>query len=167
MGRRRGGDAGKLARNFPFSQRWKVDQDYVRSLPPEALRWLAEFNDRYYGGDFREIAPEEWPPEVRSVVNADKNASRQDIMSMALGAPLLSLERDLTLNEPVYGQPYQSGLGEAIPAYLDSDVYKTAREDFRSHLRHGRMFRNPVPSPALDKARKCLERVTPDAREEE
>lgn len=69
---------------FPRSVRWRVDQDYTDKLSPEDRQFLAEFNDAYYGADFRGTDPDDWGPEERRERYRAKNAANRDLYSSGM-----------------------------------------------------------------------------------
>lgn len=120
--RKRGGSTGLAAATFPRSVAWRVDQDYAERLSGDERRWLAEFNDAYYGADFRGVAEEPWTTEARRVVYRAKNAANRDLM---------------TVDIPHHGVDFPEELVEledlpvADDGPLDTERYKTAREAYR------------------------------------
>lgn len=120
--RKRGGSTGLAAATFPRSVAWRVDQDYAERLSGDERRWLAEFNDAYYGADFRGVAEEPWTAEARRVVYRAKNAANRDLM---------------TVDIPHHGVDFPEELVELedLPMVddgpLDTERYKTAREAYR------------------------------------
>lgn len=166
---------GLYARNFPRDRRWAIDQDYADKLTPDEKAWLAEFNDRYYGGDFRDSDPDVWDPPARSVVNRDKHASAADALTLAGlegGAGVVPLapdgDPDSTPRDGSAtgdnGNPSQSVRDwTRTPEYQDDPDYKAARAEYRQQLRQGRRDREPVASPTLERARRKLNRLIPPA----
>lgn len=119
--RKRGGSTGLAAATFPRSVSWRVDQDYADRLSSDERRWLAEFNDAYYGADFRNVAEEPWTTEARRVVYRAKNAANRDLM---------------TTDIPHHGVDFPEELVELDEAPLDdgpldTERYKVAREAYR------------------------------------
>lgn len=119
---KRGGSLGLAAATFPRSVAWRVDQDYTDRLSPDERRWLAEFNDAFYGADFRGVTEERWSTDERRVVYRAKNAANRDLM---------------TVDIPNHGYdvPEETVEMEAAVAFddgpLDSPQYKKAREAYR------------------------------------
>ena len=121
--RKLGGFLGLLARNFPRSVSWRVDQDYFNKLTPEEQRWLAEFNDRFYGADFRGESVVFWEEHERRRAYRDKNAANRDLMTCeapthGVDVPEETVELDELLLED--------------DGPLDDERYKTAREAYRN-----------------------------------
>lgn len=154
--KRRRGDAGKLRRNYPTVTQWKVDWDYLSKLSPAEQAWLADFGDRYYGGDFRESDPETWDAPARSAVNMGKNCARTDLHTVAAAVGRLE-EWD-----PVAHDRHAPEVdGAPTPGYLDSAEYKAARDAFRGHLHPGRKAQEPKQTPEYRTALRNLRKVTP------
>lgn len=121
--RKRGGLTALAAHTFPRSVAWRVDQDYAEGLSPDERRWLAEFNDRYYGADFRGASQVDWTDEERKRAYRDKNAANRDLMTCDIPA------HGLDVPEAVVE------LEDAPPVddrYLDDPRYKSAREAYRA-----------------------------------
>ena len=120
--RKRGGSAALAPATFPRSVAWRVDQDYVATLAPEHKEWLAQFNDRFYGADFRGETSVAWSTDERREVYRAKNAANRDVM---------------TVDIPHHGQdiPVETVELEDAVAFddgpLDSPSYKAAREAYR------------------------------------
>lgn len=120
--RKQGGSTGLAAATFPRSVAWRVDQDYAERLSSDARRWLAEFNDAYYGADFRGVAEEPWTTEARRVVYRAKNAANRDLMTCDIPHHGLDLpEETVELEE----------LALADDGPIDTERYKVAREAYR------------------------------------
>lgn len=118
---KRGGSTGLASATFPRSVAWRVDQDYAERLSPDERQWLAEFNDAYYGADFRGVAEEPWTTEARRVVYRAKNAANRDLMTVDIpNHGFVFLEELVELDEA----PLDDGP-------LDTERYKTARETYR------------------------------------
>ena len=121
--RKAGGVAGLVSTTFPRSVSWRVDQDYVASLSKAQKQWLAEFNDRYYGADFRGASETEWTVDERREIYRDKNRANRDLMTCALPADDVDPpDETVELEELV-----ADDLG-----YLDDEGYKAARETYRN-----------------------------------
>lgn len=121
INRKRGGSTGLAAATFPRSVAWRVDQDYAERLSNDARLWLAEFNDAYYGADFRGVAEEPWTTEARRVVYRAKNAANRDLMTVDIPHHGCDFPEELVeLDEA----PFDDGA-------LDTERYKTAREAYR------------------------------------
>lgn len=109
--------------SFPRSVAWRVDADYVRDLGPEDRAWLAAFNDRYYGADFRGESPAEWSVADRRESYRAKNAANRDMM---------------TARQPSDDEPpdalveAEDGLLVDDTAWTDSEDYRRAREAYRA-----------------------------------
>lgn len=120
--RKRGGLAALVAATFPRSVAWRVDQDYVDRLSPIERQWLAQFNDRFYGADFRGESSSTWSTDERREVYRAKNAANRDLMTTDIpnhgyDLPEETVEFDELL--PVDDGP------------LDEPMYKAAREAYR------------------------------------
>ena len=121
--RKRGGVAALAAASFPRSIAWRVDQDYTRELPKEAREWLAAFNDRYYGADFRGESKVEWTVAERREIYRDKNRANRDLMTSALPADDVEPPDETVEIEDLVADNLD---------YLDDEVYKAAREAYRN-----------------------------------
>lgn len=119
--RKRGGSTGLAAATFPRSVAWRVDQDYADQLGQDERRWLAEFNDAFYGADFRGVAEERWSTNERREVYRAKNAANRDLMTCDVPTHGLDLPEDsIEFDELVLDD-----------GPLDEPKYKTAREAYR------------------------------------
>ncbi len=121
--RKRGGVAALAAAAFPRSIAWRVDQDYTRELPKDAREWLAAFNDRYYGADFRGESEVEWSVAERREIYRDKNRANRDLMTSALPADDVEPPDETVELEDLVTDDLD---------YLDDEVYKAAREAYRN-----------------------------------
>jgi hypothetical protein len=65
--------------SYPRSVSWAVDPDYVRKLSPDERVWLAQFLDRYYGGDFRGESSVLWTDDQRRERYRAKNVANRDL----------------------------------------------------------------------------------------
>jgi hypothetical protein len=101
---------------------WRVDQDYAERLSTDERGWLAEFNDAYYGADFRGVAEEPWTTEARRVVYRAKNAANRDLMTCSLPVDVEVPHEAVELEEAVV---------EDL-AHLEAAEYKVAREAYRA-----------------------------------
>ena len=120
--RKRGGSAGLAPATFPRSVAWRVDQDYTEHLSVADKQWLAEFNDRFYGADFRGPASHEWSTDERRSVYRAKNAANRDLMTCDVPAHGLDVpEETVELEE----------LSLADDGPLDDERYKVARDAYR------------------------------------
>ena len=120
--RKRGGSTGLAAATFPRSVAWRVDQDYAEVLSTEDRRWLAEFNDAFYGADFRGVTEGRWSTDERREVYRAKNAANRDLMTTDIPYHGWDLpEETVELDE--------LSLGDDGP--LDDERYKVAREAYR------------------------------------
>jgi hypothetical protein len=98
-----------------------VDQDYADRLNPDERGWLAEFNDAFYGADFRGVPEERWSTDERREVYRAKNAANRDLMTCDVPAHGLDLpEETVELDEL-----------QLDDGPLDEPKYKTAREAYR------------------------------------
>ena len=119
--RKRGGSTGLAAATFPRSVAWRVDQDYAERLSGDERQWLAEFNDSYYGADFRGVVEGRWSTDERREVYRAKNAANRDLMTCDVPAHGLDLpEETVELDEL-----------QLDDGPLDEPRYKTAREAYR------------------------------------
>lgn len=119
--RKRGGSTGLAAATFPRSVAWRVDQDYAERLSADERRWLAEFNDAFYGADFRGVTDERWSTEARREVYRAKNAANRDLMTTDIPYHGWDLPEETVELDEV---PLDDGP-------LDTERYKTAREAYR------------------------------------
>jgi len=158
------GTYGAYRRNFPASVRWRVDQDYLEKLSPSERQWLAQFNDRYYGADFRGDTEQEWSNQERRAAFVAKNTANGDLgpfdgyvrPAKDELQPLDCIEDHL--DSTVDEQPQNS---EPTPEYLSSPAYKQARDEFRALLAPGRKPLPPARTPAFEVAQKRLKALTP------
>ena len=120
--RKRGGSAALAPSTFPRSVAWRVDQDYVSTRAPEHKEWLAQFNDRFYGADFRGPAVHEWSTDERREVYRDKNRANRDLMTCALPVDVEVPHETVELEEVAIDDL----------AHLDWAEYKAAREAYRA-----------------------------------
>jgi len=119
--RKRGGSTGLAAATFPRSVAWRVDQDYAERLSTDERQWLAEFNDSYYGADFRGVVEGRWSTDERREVYRAKNAANRDLMTCDVPAHGLDLPEDsIEFDELVLDD-----------GPLDDERYKVAREAYR------------------------------------
>ena len=119
--RKRGGSTGLAAATFPRSVAWRVDQDYAERLSTDERQWLAEFNDSYYGADFRGVVEGRWSTDERREVYRAKNAANRDLMTCDVPAHGLDLpEETVELDEL-----------QLDDGPLDDERYKVAREAYR------------------------------------
>jgi hypothetical protein len=121
--RKRGGNTALVAGTFPRSVSWRVDQDYVEGLDDATKTWLAEFNDRYYGADFRGESEVTWSTDDRRAVYRDKNRANRDLMTCALPVEVEVPDEGVELEELL--------LADDGP--LDDPKYKAARETYREN----------------------------------
>lgn len=120
--RKRGGNTALVAGTFPRSVSWRVDQDYVEELDAPTKAWLAEFNDRYYGADFRGPSVREWSTDERRTVYRDKNRANRDLMTCALPVEVEVPDESIELEDAVV----------IDDGPLDDPKYKSAREAYRT-----------------------------------
>ena len=119
---KRGGTTGLAASTFPRSVAWRVDQDYADRLSGEDRQWLADFNDRFYGADFRGETSVAWSTDERRQVYRAKNAANRDLMTVDIPNHGYDVpEETVELEEAV-------ALDDGP---LDSPPYKAAREAYR------------------------------------
>ena len=121
--RKRGGTTALTAGSFARSVAWRVDQDYTQALGPSEREWLAAFNDRYYGADFRGESEVAWSTNDRRAVYRDKNRANRDLMTCALPADGLDV--------PDEGVELDAVLVDDL-VHLDQKEYKVAREAYRA-----------------------------------
>ena len=91
-------------------------------LAPEHKEWLAQFNDRFYGADFRGPAVHEWSTDERREVYRDKNRANRDLMTCALPVDVEVPHETVELEEVAIDDL----------AHLDWAEYKAAREAYRA-----------------------------------
>jgi hypothetical protein len=152
------GTWGAYQRNFPRSVQWMVDQDYVADLSDEERQWLADFNDRHYGADFRGDEAGEWDTETRRQTYRDKNLANVDAYTRAhYGDYLKDVEDIHNLEDP------ERDVGPS-PAYLSSPEYKAALKAYRETLSPGRKPVAPKATPKHTKARRRLTKITNGAK---
>ena len=120
--RKRGGSTGLAPATFPRSVAWRIDQDYVGQLSPSDKEWLAEFNDRYYGADFRGPSDSEWSTDERREVYRNKNRANRHLMTCALPAENADLPHPTVELEELSVDDLD---------YLDASGYKAARAAYR------------------------------------
>lgn len=118
---KRGGSAALAPATFPRSVAWRIDQDYVSALTPSEKQWLAEFNDRYYGADFRGESEVVWNETERREVYRRKNMANRDLMTCALPAEVEPPAPVVELEETAVDDL----------RHLDDLEYKVARETYR------------------------------------
>jgi hypothetical protein len=99
-----------------------VDQDYVSTLAPEHKEWLAQFNDRFYGADFRGPAVHEWSTDERREVYRAKNAANRDLMTCEAPTHGVDVPEETVEFEE---------MSVADDGPLDDARYKAAREAYR------------------------------------
>lgn len=151
------GEWGDLAARFQPAVRWQVDQDYSDKLTPAEARWLNDFNNAYYKGDFSRATLKQWPREERRKVGNRARPNRYDAMTFPWSVDAI---------EPDHVAPMARSDLSPTPAYLDDDAYKAAREEYRAALSPRRVPAEPKPSKTLDAALARLRKVTPDVDEE-
>jgi hypothetical protein len=133
--KKRGGLIALSPRTFKRAVAWRVDQDYAKSLSLQDMLWLAAFNDRYYGADFRETRPlassdvdspsppmAVWSDEDKREVYRANNRANRDLMTCAMPV-------DMDAPDAVVE------LGDAVDddlTHLDDAEYKAAREAYRA-----------------------------------
>ncbi len=140
MKKPRGRTYGLYARNFERPVQPFVDQDYAARLSPADRQWLSDFNDAYYGGDFRGVDAAAWSLEQRRAVYTTKNAARADAYAQPLTYAVVGTAEARAPAEP-------PDLADA-PDYLATDEYRSALAYYRSLLTPGRMHRKPTTPEA-------------------
>lgn len=154
--RRRDGVAALFPKNFSGFTRWKVDQDYLGKLTPEEQRWLADFNNAYYAGDFRDADPKDWPVDARRKSwNAHKTERYDAYTHAVLGGSMRSLDVTRVESE----EPARDL--EPVPSYLNEPEYRAARDAFRKKLAKGRAALEPEKTSSYYRARRRLVKATP------
>lgn len=143
---------GLQAKHFPRSIKWRLDADYVKKLSPEEKQWLADFNDMYYGADFR--CEHDWTDEERRKAYVDKNVANVDLYSAVDSAGMMA-----PLDDQQEADPTSPDI-RPTPRFLSSPEYKEAVGKFRAHLHQGRKATPPVDTPAFRAARRRLEAIT-------
>lgn len=121
------GKYGLSAKHYPRNLRDRVDYDYIDDLPSDAQEWLAKFNERYYGADFRNDVDGEWSKEERRQAYAAKNAVNTDYYS--IGACVDGVEPIDSRGLADLIEERANGRGQDFaptPRYLDSPIYKAA-----------------------------------------
>lgn len=107
---------------FPKNLRDRVDQDYSHKLSDEDARWLSDFNEAYYGGDFRRDEDGEWTDADRRSVWRMNGAAKRDSISVAqVGHAVDYFGDPRTHDSPAPEQAWATS-----PAYLESDLYREA-----------------------------------------
>ena len=91
-------------------------------LAPEHKEWLAQFNDRFYGADFRGESEVTWSTDDRREVYRAKNRANRDLMTCALPVDVDAPHETVELEDAVVDDL----------AHLDGAEYKTAREAYRA-----------------------------------
>lgn len=116
-----------IPQTLPWPIRWKVDFDYLDTLPKKEMSWLSEFVTAFYDGDFRGLDKRVWYRKRRLAAWEDKRVARRSTVPGGLFRDLLLLPPAPLVDEPV-------AEGDLTPtdAYLDSAEYKHARNEFRS-----------------------------------
>lgn len=146
---------GLVARTYPASKRWRVDQDYLSQLAPAERRWLADFLNCYYGADFRDDDEGVWDVEARRAVYRANNAANADVSSL----PGRVANYAVDPNDPkdilarVAEDPGR--LLDRVPDVLNSPAYKAARDAYRRTL-HPSRYANPRPTPEHARAKETL-----------
>lgn len=186
-----GGTCGLHARNFPLPIRGFVDQDYADNLSEQDQVWLAAFNDKYYGADFRDTENGgTWSKDEQRAVNRDKNSARKDVFELAneynmmdrletprntgggkVGNYNKTSVRATGTRFPNTGKILDPGSIPAVentdlsptPEYLNSSKYKERLAHFRSQLNPHKSNRAPIVTPELVRAETELKNVIPAA----
>jgi hypothetical protein len=165
------GDAGKVPSNYARPIRWKLDIDYWDQLSPQETQQLAHFLDAFYGGDFRGRGGNDWAPGTRRQVWSDKRAALEDAYGQAemYGAVAVLSEMGRAARDPTGPDLTDTDTAtpdlQATPAYLNSDVYKSARDAYRATLATTRKPKAPVDTHRHRRTAKRLRVVTPDPPE--
>lgn len=127
---------GLNPKTFPLTVREFVEVDYIRDLSDSERQWLARFNDREHGADFRKDNGETSVTD-RRIAYKRKNKANQDVYATARAQGLacsetagLSGERvplldTLAAEEQDLSRP---------PAYLKTAEYQSALAHLRSLL---------------------------------
>lgn len=157
---------GVNPKTFPLSVREYVECDYLQVLNQEEIAWLARFNDRYHGADFRQDEGETAQEDRREAYRR-KNAANNDLWAvtratgLAITETVLRSGHDKTRKAALdsVSSEHELDAGEIFeepPEYLQSEEYKQALADLRELLP-----RNPrnklVDSPRLRAAFRRLE----------
>jgi hypothetical protein len=91
-------------------------------LAPEHKEWLAQFNDRFYGADFRGESEVMWSTDDRREVYRAKNRANRDLMTCALPVDVDAPHETVELEDAVVDDL----------VHLDQKEYKVAREAYRA-----------------------------------
>ena len=120
---------GLRAKNFPRSVSWRVDQDYLHKLTGKEKEFLADFNDRFYGADFRR--DRDWSVEERRERYRAKNAANRDVFTSGMVDGVDSVAA-LDIQSESTDESF-------TPAYLDSEEYVGLLAAYRQAIedRHG------------------------------
>lgn len=156
--RKGAGLAGVNPTAHQLPHRWKLDYDYLKDLSLADLRWLAEFSDCYYAGDFRSDPDKAWESSERRAVFTSRNAGWADAYARAgPGGALRTLSDDqheladrIDDQEPARGQDM---------SYLDTHEYRGALAEYRATLATGRRDvspKNPHHTEALERLKRTI-----------
>lgn len=109
----------------PKQRAWMLDEDYWASLPPEAQRYLAQFNDEYYRADYRYAEPMHDTQELERDRYGMQNANARDIYSLKQAA-----------GELVFGIPPDRREASEVdmlplPRFLRDEDYRIAVDEMR------------------------------------
>ncbi len=129
---------------------WAVDQDYLAKLSESERAWLAQFNDAYYGADFRGASEQDWPTAARRERYNAKNAANADGY-----APLAAEHRLDELGELEVAS--LAAHGGPVFLYVEDPEYRRLLANYRATLSENRQPAKPKDTPAYRKARAELE----------
>lgn len=151
---------GLNSKTFPLSVREFVEIDYISKLGPEEREWLARFNDRYHGADFRRDDGET-PDEQRREAYNRKNKANNDVyaVSRATGLAVSTVRDHDGGDRDILGVIAADVLDTTEPPpYLASPEYRKALARVRALL--PKNPRNKVRNtPELRSAYAALERA--------
>lgn len=123
----------KSKKAYPKSVRWRRDYDYLDKLPPEARKFLEEFDEAYYGASY---SGNDWSPDERKAAGRAKNAAMRDLAGNLDRGVFPTFENESVnlgdSNTPEIAQ-LPSDLS-STPEYLSSPEYKARLAKFREHL---------------------------------
>jgi hypothetical protein len=158
---------GLYAKNYTKPVQWKVDFDYLDKLSDEERRWLSDFSNSYYGGDFRSQHGSVWFPHERREAHVAKNAARRDVYALGQVSNRVDfipdLEKPPRVEEskaPRFEIPANPKADfSPTPEYLNSESYRAAVEEYRDSLPQRGRGRKSWDPRRHEAAKKRLERV--------
>jgi hypothetical protein len=141
---------GLSPKHYPRNIRERVDYDYIDDLPPDAQEWLAKFNERYYGADFRGDPDGEWSKEERRKSYAAKNAVNTDAYSIGACVDGAEPIDSRGLADLIEARSRKVEDWSNTPAYLDHPVYKAAVAELRAVMATRKRPSLTTPEQAKD-----------------